>query len=238
MRYAIAAPGQAVARIAGSDDVFPVHRVYCVGRNYADHALEMGQREASEPFFFCKPADAVFTADPEAPAKLAYPAQTARLHHEVELVVALGAGGADVPAGRAAGLVWGYAVGLDLTRRDLQTQLKEQARPWEIAKSFDRSAPVSPIRPAQLCGSLRGGRIWLEVNGQARQDGDLAHMIWGVEEILAHLSRYFCLQAGDLVFTGTPSGVGAIVPGDRVRAGIDGVGSLALDVIERAPSGG
>lgn len=237
MGYVFAAPGQAVAKVAGSDDLFPVHRVYCVGRNYADHAREMGQREEAEPFFFAKPADAVFTAGPDTPARLPYPPRTAELHHEVELVVALGAGGADVPAARARDLVWGYAVGLDLTRRDLQARLKGQARPWEIAKSFDRSAPISPIRRADACGALDSGRIWLEVNGRLRQDGDLSHMIWSVAEILAHLSRYFRLQAGDLVFTGTPAGVGAIGPGDRLRAGIDGVGSLALDVIEGAPSG-
>ena len=236
MAYVFAAPGQAVVPVLGTTDLLPVHRVYCIGRNYAEHAREMGQEGDDEPFFFAKPADAVFWVPPERTGRLTYPSCTSQLHHEVELVVAIGTRGHDIPVERAASFVWGYAVGLDLTRRDLQARLKEQARPWEIAKSFDRSAPISPIRPVASGGLLRQAHIWLDVNGERRQDSDISDMAWTVEEIIAHLSRYFRLEPGDLLFTGTPAGVGALVPGDRVSAGIDGVGSLALEVIA-APSG-
>lgn len=233
MAYVFAAPGQAVVPIAGSTDLFPVHRVYCVGRNYAEHAREMGHSGREDPFFFAKPADAVWPVGTGAAGRLVYPAQTAQLHHEVELVVALGGGGEDLTAAQAAGLVWGYGVGIDLTRRDLQAALKQQGRPWEIGKSFEYSAPMSALRPLQPLGRAEGGRIWLEVNGQMRQEGDLADMIWKPEEVIVHLSRYFRLQAGDLVFTGTPAGVAALVAGDRLRAGIDGVGSLEFSVVAR-----
>jgi fumarylpyruvate hydrolase len=166
--------------------------------------------------------------------KLAYPSRTAELHHEVELVVAIGMSGTEVPAQRAAELIWGYAVGLDLTRRDLQATLKKQGRPWEIGKSFDGSAPLSPIRPVRLSGIVDHGRIWLDVNGQRRQDSDVGNMIWSVDEIIEHLSRFFRLQPGDLIFTGTPAGVGALCPGDVLRAGVDGVGKLSLAVLDPA----
>jgi fumarylpyruvate hydrolase len=230
MAYVFAAAAQPVVPVAGSSDLVPVHRIYCVGRNYADHAREMGHTGREEPFFFSKPADAAWSIGAGELGRLAYPACTADLHYEVELVVALGHGGADVPVARARELVWGYGVGIDLTRRDLQAALKKQGRPWETGKSFDRSAPLSPLRPLAAGGAVERGRIWLEVNGALRQDGDIADMIWNVDEILSHLSRYFRLEAGDLVFTGTPAGVGAIAPGDQLRAGIDGVGSLALAV--------
>jgi fumarylpyruvate hydrolase len=236
MAYVFAATGQAVAPVAGSSDLLPIHRVYCVGRNYAEHAREMGHSGREDPFFFAKPADAVFAVAEGQVGKLEYPSRTADLHYEAELVVALGGRGKDVPAQRAAELVWGYAVGLDMTRRDLQSAMKKQGRPWEIGKSFDRSAPISPVRPARLSGIVERGRIWLDVNGQRRQDADISDLIWSVDEIIEHLSRYFQLEAGDLIFTGTPAGVGAVVAGDVMRAGVDGVGSLAVAVT--APSSG
>jgi fumarylpyruvate hydrolase len=231
MAYVFAAPGQAVAPVLGSDDLMPIHRVYCVGRNYAEHAREMGHSGREDPFFFAKPADAVFAIAEGQVGRLAYPSHTADLHYETELVVAIGAPGREVPAAHANGLIWGYAVGLDMTRRDLQAALKKQGRPWEIGKSFDRSAPISPICPAHRSGLIESGRIWLDVNGSRRQDGDIADLIWSVPEVIAHLSRYFRLAPGDLIFTGTPAGVGACVAGDQLRAGIDGVGKLALDIV-------
>jgi fumarylpyruvate hydrolase len=234
MAYVFSAPGQIVLPVVGSADLFPVRRVYCVGRNYADHAREMGHSGREAPFFFAKPADALLPVAPGITATLAYPGQTQDLQHEVELVVALGGRGADVPAAAAAALVWGYAVGIDLTRRDLQAELKKQGRPWEISKAFEQSAPVSAVRAIAQCGRRDRGRIWLDVNGQRRQDGDLAMMIWGVDDIIAHLSRYFTLAPGDLIFTGTPAGAGALRPGDVLQAGIEGVGEIALAV--RAPA--
>jgi fumarylpyruvate hydrolase len=230
MAYVFSAPGQVVLPVVGSTDLFPVRRIYCVGRNYADHAIEMGHSGREAPFFFAKPADAVLAISPGKSATLAYPGQTDDLQYETELVVALGRGGANISAADAAGLVWGYAVGIDLTRRDLQSALKRQGRPWEISKGFDHSAPISAVRPVTKSGWLAGGRIWLDVNGQRRQDSDIACMIWGVNDIIEHLSRYFALAPGDLIFTGTPAGVAAVRPGDVLRAGIDGVGELTLAI--------
>ncbi len=231
MAYVFAAPGQAAAPVLGSNDLLPIHRVYCVGRNYAEHAREMGHSGREDPFFFAKPADAVFAVADGQVGRFAYPAHTTDLHFETELVVAIGASASEVPPARANALIWGYAVGLDMTRRDLQSALKKQGRPWEIGKSFDRSAPISPIRPAHSSGLVESGRIWLDVNGERRQQGDIADLIWRVPEIIAHLSRYFRLEPGDLIFTGTPAGVGACVAGDKLRAGVDGVGTLAVDVV-------
>ncbi len=228
MRFVIPPPPPAVLPVAGSADRFPVHRIYCVGRNYADHAREMGHSGREAPFFFAKPADAVVAVAEGATVTLAYPALTHDLQYETELVVALGGGGRDVAVEMASRLVWGYAVGIDLTRRDLQAELKRQGRPWEISKGFEQSAPVSAIRPIAQSGRIDRGRIWLTVNGERRQDGDLAAMIWGVDDIIAHLSRYFTLAPGDLIFTGTPAGVGPIVAGDRLEGGIDGVGTIRL----------
>lgn len=199
--------------MAGSALVFPVRRIFCVGRNYPEHAREMGASDLrAPPFFFTKPADAVVASGAVVP----YPRRTADLHHEIELVVALGAGRE----------IFGYAVGNDLTRRDVQAQAKKEGKPWDTAKGFDHSAPVSPIARAADIGHPEQGRIWLEVNGQRRQGGDIADMIWSVREILGELSTWFELQPGDLVFTGTPAGVGPLQPGDRVRGGVDGVGIL------------
>jgi len=231
MGYVFAAPGQAVVPVAGTTDLFPVHRIYCVGRNYVEHAREMGHSEREPPFFFAKPADAVFTVSADSVGKLGYPAQTHDLQHEVELVIALGRHGAAVSAQQAPALIWGYAVGIDLTRRDLQSAMKGQGRPWEIGKSFDQSAPISAIRPVRDVGLLGPAHIWLDVNGQRRQQADVSQMIWNPNEIIEELSQYFALVPGDLIFSGTPAGVGTVGPGDVLCAGVDGVGQLTLEIV-------
>lgn len=213
--------------IVATGALFPVHRVYCVGRNYREHAREMGDSLREPPFFFSKPADAVCT-DPAVP----YPMMTADLHHEVELVIALGSGGKNIKPDQALDCVFGYAVGVDLTRRDLQADAKKQSRPWTVAKGFDRSAPISAICPVTECGYPDGASISLSVNGERRQQGNISEMTWSVPEIVVELSRYFELQAGDLIFTGTPSGVGALLPGDCVDCAIDTVGSLSFQISE------
>lgn len=213
--------------IDGSTDRFPVRRVYCIGRNYADHAREMGHDPDREPpFFFTKQADSLL---PDG-ALLPYPVQTQDLHHEIELVVAIGRGGSDIAPAAALEHVFGYAVGLDMTRRDLQAEAKRLGRPWEIGKAFDGAAPCSAIVPAARIGHPAQGAIWLEVNGQPRQRGDLADMIWPVAELVAHMSRYFRLEAGDLIYTGTPAGVGAVQVGDRLHGGVDGVATLTVEI--------
>ena len=219
--------------VAGSNAFFPVRRVYCVGRNYADHAREMGALEQAEgrepPFFFMKPGDAVVSGDGEL--VVAYPPLTSNLHHEVELVVALGAGGASVAVDRAKDLIFGYTVGLDLTRRDIQAKAKEKSHPWDMGKGFDQSAVAGVIQPAAQVGHPASGRIWLTVNGQTRQDGDLAAMSWKVADIIANLSTMVRLEAGDLIYTGTPAGVGPLLPGDVLEAGVDGVGTLRARIV-------
>jgi fumarylpyruvate hydrolase len=213
--------------IAGSTERFPLRRVFCVGRNYAAHAREMGNDPDREPpFFFTKPADAVVPAAGTLP----YPPATNDMHHEVEMVVALGKGGANVPVADALSLVWGYGVGLDLTRRDLQAVAKELSRPWDMAKGFDASAPCSELHPVSEVGHPDKARIWLEVNGAVKQDGNLQGMIWPVADVIAHLSRFVTLQPGDLIFSGTPAGVGPLKPGDKVRGGLDGVAGFQLEV--------
>jgi fumarylpyruvate hydrolase len=222
--YIVTPTAPSCLAVHGSKALFPVHRVYCVAKNYADHVREMGGLpERDPPCFFTKPADAVVSG-PVVP----FPGKTIDLHHEVELVVALGSGGSDVSPADALALVFGYAVGVDLTRRDLQAEAKQLRRPWDVAKGFDRSAPVSAVRPLSLCGHLQSGSITLSVNGEERQKGDLSQMIWGVAEVLSHLSAYYELAAGDLVFTGTPAGVGKLKPGDRVDCSIEAVGQLAF----------
>lgn len=219
--------------VAGSDQLFPVRRVFCVGRNYAEHAREMGAIDQADgrepPFFFMKPGDALVGGDGEL--AVAYPPQTANLHHEVELVVALRAGGANVAVDAAKELIFGYAVGLDLTRRDLQARAKEKGHPWDMGKGFDQSAVISVIQPVAQCGHPDSGRIWLTVNGQTRQDGNLASMMWKVADIIANLSQSVCLAAGDLIYTGTPAGVGPLLPGDVLAAGVDGVASLQARIV-------
>jgi len=230
MGYAIAAPAQAFVPIDATNEVFPVHRIYCVGRNYADHAKEMGFSGREPPFFFTKPADAVLPVAFGATGEMPYPGVTSNLHHEIELVVAIGRAGRDIAQGDAAAHIWGYAVGLDMTRRDLQISLRDAGRPWDVAKGFDHSAPISPLKPIAATGELVSGAIWLEVNGQKRQSSDVAKLIWNVNETIEHLSRYFTLLPGDLIFTGTPEGVGAVKPGDLMSGGIAGIGTLQVRV--------
>ncbi len=208
--------------IAGSTQRFPVRRIFCVGQNYADHAREMGSNpDREQPFFFSKPADAVV----ESGAVLPFPRQTNNLHHEVELVVALGAGGSDVSAQDAAAMVFGHAVGIDLTRRDLQADAKAKGRPWDMAKGFDASAPVGALTPG---APPAAGAITLRVNGDLRQNGDLSQMIWNVAEVISTLSTYVALAPGDLIFTGTPAGVGPIQPGETVVAEISGTAPVEI----------
>ena len=215
---------QPSAEIAGDARRFPIRRIFCVGKNYADHAREMGGDPTREPpFFFSKPADAVVSGT----ADIAMPSRTDNLHHEIELVVALGQGGSNIAAQDALAAVFGYAVGNDLTRRDLQADAKAGGRPWDMAKGFDHSAVLSPIRPAAEIGHPSAVRIWLTINGVIRQDGDIADMIWPVADIIAELSTYVELKPGDLIYTGTPAGVGRISPGDVVEGGIDGIGAIA-----------
>lgn len=207
--------------IAGRAERFPVRRIWCVGRNYADHAREMGFSEREQPFFFAKPPDAVVPGGGEIP----FPPMTANLHHEIELVVAIGKAGVNISAHQAAEHVFGCAVGIDLTRRDLQASLRKDGRPWEMAKGFDHSAPIGPLHPGPAPAHAA---IWLDVNGKECQRSDVGRMIWSVPEVIAHLSAYVALAPGDLIFTGTPEGVGPLAPGDRVYAGIDGLGELSI----------
>lgn len=228
MNTVIPSPAQPSLPVAGRAERFPVRRIFCIGRNYADHAKEMGATvDMSNPMFFTKPADAVVTDGADVP----YPSATSDLHHEVEMVVALGTGGSDLSEDDAARLVWGYGVGLDLTRRDLQAQAKAKGAPWDVAKGFDHSAPVSALVPASEVVPGKATRIALEVNGVVRQSATLGDMLLDVPAILSHLSRLFELKAGDLVFTGTPAGVSAIVRGDRFRATLEGVSTLEGRVI-------
>ena len=226
MAYVVPAPAVPTVAVEGGGE-FPVRRIFCVGQNFSDHAREMGSDpDRQEPFFFTKPADAV-VADG---ATLPYPAMTQNLHHEVELVVAIGEGGRDIAVDGALGHVWGYAVGVDLTRRDLQAEAKKAGRPWDMAKGFDRSAPVGPMVQAEPGRAMDGGAIRLSVNGQVRQSSDLSHLTWSVAEIVSRLSRYVELAPGDLVFTGTPAGVGAIGPGDEVLAEVEGLPELRVTI--------
>jgi len=213
--------------VRGRAEQFAVHRIYCVGRNYAAHAREMGANpEREPPFFFAKPATALVPNH----ARVPYPPRTGNFHHEIELVVAIGKGGRDIPAAQALEHVYGYAVGNDLTRRDLQADAKEHGRPWDTSKGFDHSAVISAITPAQQSGHLRTGRIWLKVNGQVRQQADLSELIWSVPEVIAELSTLFELQPGDLIYTGTPAGVGALQRGDHLEGGIDGLEELVTTI--------
>ena len=214
--------------VTGTSALFPVHRIYCVGRNFADHAIEMGHDPDKEPpFFFQKNPDTLVPPESGFP----YPAASKDVHHEVELVVALKSGGSDIPGEKALDCVYGYAVGLDMTRRDLQAEAKKHGRPWDVAKAFEHSAPCGPLHPAAELGHPVQGAIRLEVNGAVRQDGNLHQMIWKVPEMIAYLSRLFTLAPGDLIFAGTPAGVGAVVKGDVMEAHIDGLGGIAVTVL-------
>jgi fumarylpyruvate hydrolase len=222
--YAIAAPAVTTVAVAGTDAAFPVARVFCVGRNYAEHSIEMGHNPDREPpFFFMKPANAVVQMD-----RLPFPTQTRELHHEIELVVALGEGGRDIPAERALDHIFGYAVGLDMTRRDMQAAAKQAGRPWDMAKGFDQSAPTAAIRAVEEIGHPAKGAVWLRVNGEPRQEGDLDQQIWKVPETISLLSGLVALRPGDLIMTGTPKGVGPVEPGDHLEGHIDGVGDLSV----------
>jgi len=226
-QFAIAQPEASTVPIAGSEDLFPVRRVYCIGRNYAAHAIEMGHDPDREPpFFFQKNPDNL-----DASGEFPYPEKTEDVHHEIEMIVALKSGGRNIPVERALETVWGYGVGLDMTRRDLQGEAKKMGRPWEIGKAFERSAPTGPLRPVSEVGHPAAGLVQLKVNGEVRQSGDLNQMIWKVPEMISYLSDYFELAAGDLIMTGTPSGVGPVLPGDEMVAHVEGVDDVTIRVI-------
>ncbi len=231
MTFAIQPPPQVTVPVAKTDLVFAVHRIYCVGRNYVEHAKEMGFSGREPPFFFMKPADAVVPVAEGTTGRMPYPSKTSDLHHEIELVVAIGKRGARIAAADAMQYVWGYAVGLDMTRRDLQTEAKKQGRPWEVGKAFDHSAPIGPLHPISETGTIDSGEIHLDVNGQARQSSDLSKLIWNVAETIEHLSSLFELQPGDLIFTGTPEGVAKVERGDVMEGRIAGLGSLRVEVV-------
>ncbi|HEX7003559.1 MAG TPA: fumarylacetoacetate hydrolase family protein [Trueperaceae bacterium] len=225
MNYVIPSPPTPVLEVRGKDAGFPVRRIYCVGRNYADHAVEMGHDPDKEPpFFFTKPADAIVPGGGEVP----FPVATEELHHEIELVVALAGGGSDIKTEDALQHVYGYGVGLDMTRRDLQAVAKKMGRPWDMAKGFDRSAPISALVTAAEIGHPEAGAIWLEVDGERRQNGDLAQQIWKVPETIAYLSTLVTLAPGDLIMTGTPAGVNAVAPGSSLHGHIDGIGEIEV----------
>jgi fumarylpyruvate hydrolase len=218
--------------VAGTDQQFAVRRIYCVGRNYEAHAREMGHDpEREPPFFFCKPADAVVYAAPGQTARFPYPSQSQDVHYEMELVAAIGKQGRDIAPQQALEHVYGYALGLDMTRRDLQAQMKKMGRPWDIGKGFDASAPLGTIHPVSAIGHPAAGAIWLKVNGVDRQRSDISQLIWSVAETVAYLSTLFELFPGDLIYTGTPEGVGPIVRGDLMQGGVDGVGEIAVAVV-------
>ncbi len=221
-------PVYPTVEIAGSDERFPLHRIYCVGWNYAEHVREMGLTpEREPPIFFQKPLDAVV---PDG-GRVRYPPRTQDLHYEIELVVAIGQGGASIEQAEALEHVWGYGVGIDMTRRDLQAVAKANGQPWEASKAFDDAAPLSALRSVEQAGHPGRGRIWLSVNGDVRQDGDLSQLIWSVPEIIQQLSGLFTLEPGDLIYTGTPAGVGPVVAGDVLEGGVDGVGTIGVQIV-------
>ncbi|MFN8606279.1 MAG: fumarylacetoacetate hydrolase family protein [Vulcanimicrobiota bacterium] len=228
MEYVITPPSQTWLPVSQHQAAFPVRRIYCVGQNYAEHTKEMGgDPQRNPPFFFSKPAQAAFNG-----AKFPYPPLSREVHHEIELVVALDRGGSNLSADQALTHIFGYAVGLDMTRRDLQAEAKKAGRPWDAAKGFDFSAPCSPIWTVQQVGHPQSGLIYLDVNGRRAQSGDLGQMIWKVPEIIAHLSTLFTLEPGDLIFTGTPAGVGPVQPGDVLDGAIEGLDQLSLTVVK------
>ena len=224
--FVIPAPRQASIPVAGESKSFPVRRIWCVGRNYLEHIREMGNDERDPPFFFAKHADML----EKDGALVPYPPLTKDLHHEVELIVAMKSGGLNIVADKALDHVYGYAVGIDLTRRDLQLAARKKERPWEIGKSFDHSAPCSALQPAAKIGHPAKGKIWLSVNGTERQKGDLSELIWSVPEIIWKLSQQVEIGAGDIIMTGTPAGVAALSPGDKIECGVDGIGTLKVAI--------
>ncbi|HEY9446621.1 MAG TPA: fumarylacetoacetate hydrolase family protein [Burkholderiales bacterium] len=225
MNYAIEYPGVTTLPVAETNKAFPVGRIYCVGRNYAEHAREMGHDPDREPpFFFMKPADAIVASGSTIP----YPQVTKDLHHEIEMIVAIGKGGANIPVEKALEHVFGYGVGLDMTRRDLQGEAKKMGRPWEMGKAFDNSAPCTALKTVAMVGHPAKGAIWLKVNGQVKQKGDLSAMIWNVPETIAYLSNLVTLRPGDIIMSGTPAGVGPVQRGDKLEGHVDGVGDLTI----------
>ena len=223
-------PVTASVPIAGRSERFPVRRVICVGRNYVEHAKEMGFTGREPPFFFFKPADAIVPVNAGETGGIEYPSLTKDLHHEIELVACIGTGGRNIKAADAMKHIWGYAVGLDMTRRDLQGEMKKQGRPWEIGKSFEQSAPIGPITPAAQAGDITNAEIWLKVNGADRQRSNVGKLIWNLGEIIEHVSSAWELAPGDLIFTGTPEGVAAVVAGDVLEGGVGGLPALSVKV--------
>ena len=231
MNYIFNPPAPVSVPVSGTSSHFAVHRIYCVGRNYEEHAKEMGFTGREPPFFFMKPADAVLVVEAGTTAQLPYPSLTKNLHHEIELVVAIGTGGKDIKAADAHRHIFGYAVGLDMTRRDLQNEMKKQGRPWCIGKAFDHAAPIGPITPADKAGDIAKAEIFVQVNGQDRQRSELSKLIWNIAETIEHLSAAWELQSGDLIYTGTPEGVGPVVVGDTLAGGITGLVPIELTVV-------
>lgn len=231
MSYVFTPPAVVSVPVIGRDERFAVHRVYCVGRNYEEHAKEMGFTGREPPFFFLKPADAVVPVPQGQTGAIAYPSLTQNLHHEIELVVAIGTGGRNIRAEDAHKHIFGYAVGLDMTRRDLQNEMKKQGRPWCIGKAFDQSAPIGPITPLEQAGAVDQAEIQLQVNGADRQRSTVGKLIWNIGETVAHLSAAWTLQPGDLIYTGTPEGVAAVVPGDLLHGSVAGLGSLQVRIV-------
>src|SRR5450830_624428 len=230
MSYVIPAAPPVSVPVLGTSDRFPVHRIYCVGRNYEEHAKEMGFTGREPPFFFLKPTDALVVVNAGETGAMPYPSLTKNLHHEIELVVAIGTGGKNIKAVDAGKHIFGYAVGLDMTRRDLQNEMKKQGRPWCIGKAFDQSAPIGPITPALAAGNIANAEIYLQVNGQDRQRSQVSKLIWSMAEVIEHLSAAWALQPGDLIYTGTPEGVGAVVAGDTLHGGVTGLSAITLTV--------
>lgn len=225
-------PPQVIALpVVGSEQMFPARRIYCVGRNYVEHAIEMGHTGREAPFFFMKPADALLIIADGETGDMPYPPETKDLHHEMEMVVAIGKGGRNIAVEDAQSHIWGYALGLDMTRRDLQAEAKKLSRPWDLGKAFDASAPIGPLHRVQDTGIIKDGNISLTVNGQVRQKSDVKKLIWSVDEMIAHLSRYFELQPGDLIFSGTPEGVAAVKPGDLMVGAVERLGELKVRIV-------
>ncbi len=231
MSYAFEPMPVVSVTVMGKSEHFPVHRIYCVGRNYEEHAKEMGFTGREPPFFFMKPADAVLVVNADETGEMPYPSLTKNLHHEIELVVAIGKGGKNIKAKDALSHIYGYAVGLDMTRRDLQNDMKKQGRPWCIGKGFDHSAPIGPITPVALAGDVANAEIYVQVNGQDRQRSTTSQLIWNIAETIEHLSAAWELQPGDLIYTGTPEGVGAVVTGDVMVGSVAGLGELKVRLI-------
>lgn len=231
MSFVFSPPAAASVAIDGHTGRFPVRRIYCVGRNYEEHAKEMGHSGREPPFFFMKPADAVLAADAGQTVDMPYPSLTTNLHHEVELVVAIGLGGSQIKSAYVHRHIYGYAVGLDMTRRDLQNEMKKQGRPWCIAKGFDHAAPIGPITPAAEATGVESAPIALQVNAQVRQQGNVAQLIWNIAETIEQLSAAWALQPGDLIFTGTPAGVAAVERGDVLHATVGGLAPLTVRIV-------